>query len=1060
MSWEDSFGFSYDPFDPKPLQTEEQFKSLLIKTKPILERIEPLIAGVAKEPFCKGILGVRGIGKSTVLRYCAYLASKRLIVPIFVRFHPAAVARARQPEYQTLVEIMTQISQQTIINIHEMYPEVFRKYQSTLIRTAKYIGLQWEEIEGFYPDPLINPPPDEKLLRNILWGTLEFTKREDIKTLVVIDNLDKLPFEVARRFLGGAIAQPLFETLMESNCSLFVALDPIIEERIRVESDLSYLGERIKLVSLSPTEATRLILDRIEHEIGSLEKATFRLDSELIKIVCSRKKGITRDILKEFSKLFQIAYEKKTRHLSKDLYEKPELTISSTAYYELIERNAEAKKGAEKILSMVPHLSNPEISKARSFIVELYKGRQAALSPRILEMLFNQGIILSTGKTSVQASDFKLHPEVVELFEAASSVEIHPLDLFTWLTEKDIATAKTRYPTFKSKRLIKQALAILANSRRRTGKSTLLLDTAEEKHSIQWLFQDRYEEANQFAQAAYNYYGKFEAQEWEDANAREAYNLVYFTALNILLSFSYYYILFSKIPIHTKDEKYWSIIVATLREIKKSSSLVSFPLIYQIRQNQYSIKNNTWSPTLGDIDKALQDLERILVDILKIWQAMSQPFIFYDKKKKEEIEKVQEKLIEYANENNWSSIKLPEKLDFTAGRTQELLGHKKQPQFIFSNIKTGNPPEDEDFLLFFTLAEEKISEYEDLEYSKDFRKPKYYLWFISAAGFRHKARTPQLPVPRNRVNIKYLHKDELEINFKRMNIIDFLDLSGKNLEAEDIDKFQEVQEDFFIKNPNEAANNAIDYFERRMRRLIREILEYYLGTEWYSISTVPGKADIDKRLKDTMKIEHNEDDRAINPLDFTHISELRDLVIKKDNWKEFFSVIFNQSEKLCAQFRTRIDEIQDLRNRIKHSRENGSESLETEIKRILQNMIWILSHFNQYKALANIFDPARTVKVDDGRDCKLVTLGRITGKITKKDAELFDLKIRELGGQDVFKAGGRFDLRVTEFPENFGLPRMKALLMVALCKEKGLASVERKSFDTYQVKFSKRARIV
>ena len=1052
MSWEDWFGFSHDPFDPKPLQTEEQFRDLLVKTKPITERIEPLINQINQETFCKGVLGSRGIGKSTVLRYCEYLAAKKGAIPVFVQFHPAGIAKARVPAYETLIEIMTQIVQREIINIYEMYPKTFQKYQSTLMKTAKYVGLQWQEIEGFYRDPFATPPPNEKLLRNILWSILEFTKQDHIRSLIMVDNLDKLPFEVAKGFLGGMMAQPLFEHLMEAGCSIFVAIDPRIEERIRVESDLSYLGERIELVSLSPNEAAKLLRDRIKNECGSLEKAKLiQVEDELITRVCNEKKGNTREILKEFSKLFQAAYERKERHLSTDLYEKQAPKISSTIYYGMIEQNTEVKKGAEKILSLVPELTIEEVSKARDFLVELYKGRQISVAPKILERLYDGGVIVSTKKPST----FQLHPEVYELFRESSSIDIEPVDLASWLMRKDIiTTVKTRYPTFKSKRLIKRALEIQANSKRKTGKVTLFLDADPRAKSVQWPFAEYYDKSVRFLETARAYYESFELQAWEDANAIDAQNLVYFTMLNFLLSFSYYYILFAKTPFRATEQKYWPLIFSVLRNIQKKTTLKSFPLIFQVRQKQYNMKNGRFHPTLDDINRELLILEDILVDLLKIWETISEPHILHDKNLTQKIEKVQEKLIEIANENGWPSIQADENFHLIVGRTQDLAGRKKRPQFLLVKTKVASPPQDRDFLEFFSKAEGIIGKYEQDEYSKDFLKPAYHLWFVSTAGFKKLPRAPKMPAPRNRINIKYLHEEDLEICFKKLNLMEFLDLDSSLLETTDIEKFQEFQEFFFMESPEKAASDAFDYFEKKMRTIVKETFEHHFGDEWYSTSTVPMKAEIEKRLEEEKAAVPKGIKFKKNPLEYTYISDIRDVVLKKDNWKECFGILFNKNDKLRAQFRTRIDEIQDLRNKIKHAHEKVAFTYtDAEIRRVLQNMVWILSYSNQYKTVIDFFDQDKPINIETRDEGKIVKLGRVSSKISKSDAEEFDRKVKEVAGRDVYKTGGNIILQLENLEKQFNLPRKKVLLMLALCKESGIAAIYRQKFNQYKIHF-------
>jgi len=1058
MSWEEWFGFPCDPFDPKPLQTGEQFRDLLVRTKPIVERVEPLLNQIDKEAFCKAVLGDRGIGKSTVLRYCTYLAAKKMAIPVFVQFHPAGIAKAKHPIFETLIEIMTQIIQQEITNLYEMQPKTFNKYRATLMKAAKYVGLDWQEIEGFYKDPFATPPLDEKLLRSILWSVLEFTQQDDVRSVIAIDNLDKMPFEVAKEFLGGMTAQPLFEHLIEMGCSIFVAIDPHLEERIRVESDLSYLGERIQLASLSPSESANLVRERIRLGCGKIEKAqTITVDDELITRVCNERKGNTREILKEFSRLFQAAYERRTRHLSLDLYDKPAPKISSTVYYEMIERNSEAKKGAEKVLYLMPQLRTDEIPQAQNFLLELYKGRQIRVTPNILKKLYDGDIIIA-GKGP---SSFRLHPEIDELFKESSNAGIDPKELVSWIVSKDtITTVKPRYPTFRSKRLIKHALEIQANSQRKTGKVTLLLGTGSKAESVQWIFEEHYDKSVRFLKAAAAYYESFELREWEDTNAVDAQHKVYFTMLNFLLAFSYYNVLFSKTPVRAKDQTYWPLILAVLGEVQKTyTPLKSFPSILQIRQKQYNMKQGSFQPTLDDINRELQDLEDILVDLVKIWDIMSKPHITSNQQLVKELESIQERLIEMANENGWLGVHADEKFDLVGSRTQDLVGYKKRPQYLFIKIKMGNPPEERDFLDFFSNAEGIISEYEKEVYSKDFLRPTFNLWFISTVGFKQWPKPPKLSAPRNRIRVKHLHKEDLETCFKKLNLADFLELDSDLLDIEDVEKFQELQEDYFMKSPKDAANEALDYFETKMRKTVKVMLQYHFDDEWFTNSTVPMKQEIEERLaEDEAKVPATAGSKA-DPLSFIYISDLRDIILKKDNWNECFGIVFKRNEQLRDQFRTRMDEIQDMRNKIKHAHEIGESFAYTEpqIQRTLQDMLWILAYFDQYREVIDIFDQNKSVNVEERNAGKLVSLGRICGVISKEDANEFDRKVKNLVGQDVYRSGGSVVLKLENSEELFNLSRKKLVLLLVLCRKNGIASIFRRSFNEYKINFQARS---
>jgi hypothetical protein len=1048
MPWEEWFGLSEDPFDPKPLQTEEQFKCLLVRTKPISDRIEPLVHQAPRTSICKMVLGDKGVGKSTVLRYCLYLAAKERMIPVLIQFHPAGVAKSRNPVLETLSEVMTQIIQQEITYIYELFSDLFTKYQSTFLNIAKFVGLQWQEAEGFYKDPFAVPPSDQKLLKGSLESISGFLEKSGISVLVVIDNLDKLPFEVSRDFLGGQMAQPLFEYLNQVNCSVFIAIDPALDERIQVESDLSYLGERIRLIAILPGETRQLIEYRIKLVCNSQEKLSeIIIDQDLIIRVCNQKKGNTREILKEFSQLFQLAYETETKHLSINLYDKPIPKMSSIEYYELIEQNSEAKNGAERILSMIPKLTDTELPRAKDYLSELFKNRQTTIESILLKKLFEFGIIVSTKKVS----SYELQGEVQVLLSECFKRGLPPKDFLSWVMNKDTSkTISSRYPTLRSRRIINRALDITKSSVEKTGKVSIIIGAENypfKPETVQWSFPENYMNCKKFLDIANGNYKLLEKQDWEDANPFDIQNYIYYTLLNFLLSYSYYFVLYSKVPFRTKDLSYWPLIFSVLKNSK------SIPLVIGIRKAHYSTIKGDFQPTVSMVNQQLQDLEKILVEIAGEWEQASLPHLPSDKNAALK-EKIQEKLIETANENLWRDVHVSPEFDLSAQRTQEL-GIKKRDQFLFIKTEFAETISEESFLSFIASAEGIIKKQEQIEVNnKDFLKPNYYLWIISHKTLNRLSKTVITSAPRNRVYLKNFQEEEIPVSFKRLNIVDFLDLENDLLDSEDFDVFQKAQEDFYIKGACETADNCLNYFEHKMQKIIKDILSHHLGVDWYNDSTVPAKNEIDKRVKNEgsklpIGVNVNEE-----PLEYAFISDLMNIILKKENWQEFFSPIFHNNDQLREKFRVKFDEIRELRNKVKHGHELAAFNCnEATVQQVIQNIVWILSYMNQYRKVTDIFSSNKSIKFEERPDGKIVSLGRITELITKRDADVFDATIKKLAGKDIYKTGGLMKLDNEDLETTFGLERQKVILLLALSKEKGIISISHGSSNDYKLSF-------
>ena len=75
MDWLKWFGFTSDPFVTRPLQSEDEFNNLFIKTAAISREFSSFVDQVKTSPFLKLVVGKRGIGKSTALQYAVNFMS-------------------------------------------------------------------------------------------------------------------------------------------------------------------------------------------------------------------------------------------------------------------------------------------------------------------------------------------------------------------------------------------------------------------------------------------------------------------------------------------------------------------------------------------------------------------------------------------------------------------------------------------------------------------------------------------------------------------------------------------------------------------------------------------------------------------------------------------------------------------------------------------------------------------------------------------------------------------------------------------------------------------------
>jgi len=85
------------------------------------------------------------------------------------------------------------------------------------------------------------------MLKDIVFGFLDFMEHNKIPMLVTIDNLDKLDMDTVKAFLKGVAFQPLFEKLNACGASILMAADPELAQETEKDPDLNFLKQKMQL---------------------------------------------------------------------------------------------------------------------------------------------------------------------------------------------------------------------------------------------------------------------------------------------------------------------------------------------------------------------------------------------------------------------------------------------------------------------------------------------------------------------------------------------------------------------------------------------------------------------------------------------------------------------------------------------------------------------------------------------------------------------------------------------------------------------------------------------
>jgi len=610
LNWYEWFNFSSDPFIVTPLQSDEEFNTLFVKTDLVNKELSYISSQVVSDPFLLLTIGNRGVGKSTILQYVVNLCRKNDIISVYVGLLPYGIKSSREPVYELSRQIMKSLIQELILEVFMNRNDFFQKYNRNFISWGKYVGLSYDDIEGFYRDP--GYQLDFSVLRDVLFGIIELINRNNMKILIAIDNLDKLESDVVVNFLKGGTAQPLLENLNNSGASVLIASDPRTADIIDKDVDLSYLRRRIEISPLSPIEAEQLISLRVSRYSRSQSSNCY--DKRAIFYVCNTKAGITRDIINEVRKLFEKSYKENTKYVTYELaLEGSEKIDEREIYYNIIKENT-SRKGAEKLLNFVYSIPEGRENEVAGYLYSIFEGKRLRIPGPIMHALLNNNIIYSDISLP---RGYQLDLDVYHLFNSLITTDWNLVDFLKWIFKIDtLNIVRIQTPGSKGYSWVNKML-----------KELLLFDFPNNRISVirndNYMYYDSGEwkiDIISKLRKLNNYYEELNNTDIEDADVKTLLNLIYIILKNYLLVTIKIISAISEKPIKFESDNpnidNWRFIWAGIRYYQRYYDywFKTYKNIGSILNSYDKMKKDSIIPSFSEIEQILFSLEDIILE--------------------------------------------------------------------------------------------------------------------------------------------------------------------------------------------------------------------------------------------------------------------------------------------------------------------------------------------------------------------------------------------------------------------------------------------------------------
>lgn len=616
MDWCEWFGFAFDPFFDKPLESDKEINDLMIVQERIDQQIQPMIRQIKKVPFLSLISGERGIGKSTLLYYSMFLSRKEKNLSVYVAVDQVQLEFSKKPTYDITRSLMYAFGANLLDSIAK-YEEKFLKENMDLLSSlARYLGLKFYESEGFIPSGQPYRLDFFELKRYIL-AILNRLSNAGIRILLTIDNLDKITkLNILVSFFTAPVAQSLFDELRGGGVSILISVGPQFLSAQKRKKTLSYLSQNIRITALSPTELLELVEKRIKYINDPPPTNPFK--KEALIAIAIHKKGITREILKELRIICIKAFEERISTIPESYIKEGFTKLNEPRIiYDLLEKSEALKNAALKLCSLA-NIPDLKIEKAISDLMAINDGKNLKTNTELLKTLLDLGIIRST-----VSGTYVWTNSIQDLFDNIQKNDWKFIDFLNWILVKNsMKVLITGVPGINASQAITKFGPIPAPNKTTVG---ITINNILQTFPTHTLIQEAMSHLDR-ATVVINRVG---SMTWDNIDNTTVYKDIYWALVDFLQAFSKLYICCgTRLKIRLKSEKYADYIENSIHHFQKEYD-ISFKSLYCFLRYRANIKGlgiGGFAPSHSDVKTAFNDFELIVNEFTMAWQSISNNF--------------------------------------------------------------------------------------------------------------------------------------------------------------------------------------------------------------------------------------------------------------------------------------------------------------------------------------------------------------------------------------------------------------------------------------------------
>ena len=620
--WYKWFGLNKNPFSTSPLNKNQI--DLFYKTSEITKKIDPLLAELSTDvPSLKLVIGPRGIGKTTIFHYIKWKADE---IPNLIPLYIDATYESTKIDNPSIViaqSILNNFLEELFNYLFLHYSEIWSTYKSSIDTYMNNIGFVMDH-SGVLKNPTSSPLDMHFInLKRISENMLKICQDNNLKILLLIDNIDKGNLEPPLIFFRDSISQSLFENFVSTyNSTIYISgKNELREEMINSKyiADYSYLQDAVVLNKLTPIESYNIIEQRIKSSSNEMPvKVPFEI--EVIQDIWIKNKGITRDILIDVKNLLEKAFKFEEKLITHTLYKSRKFNAKENLeiFSKIVEYDVPSRKGSEALMGLYTffNCNSNKFKTAANLLVNVYNKKKLSKENQIfLGELLEKKFLKFDNETKY----FLIRDDIAYFFNKLIENEMVLSEFLVWFISDQIE----EIPIEVDKILPEGKLSELREQSKKHEWSNVTISKPTTYYSLS--NEELKDKIDKFFESSLRSYKRLSCDDWDEIENTTIFNEIWNIIFNVCKAITFLLASYQNDDIrygigdrkNDWDNIYYFIIQNGQKEIFRLENWYFIKNLYSLRYK--ILVEKSYDPSREELMEWYSNLDKTIDELYNFW---------------------------------------------------------------------------------------------------------------------------------------------------------------------------------------------------------------------------------------------------------------------------------------------------------------------------------------------------------------------------------------------------------------------------------------------------------